>query len=145
MLWSRSKFGSANANVVVDLGHPFINWLVDCFLKVGAIAGFHAIAQGLYDIVRQEKASKRSLEFLARRTVKEALRWGLVGAIYVGMVYAVQEARGIRDWKNVLVGGALAGTAFSFMESNAQHNRIVSSAITGGAIATAAELLRIST
>lgn len=44
--------------------------------------------------------------------------------------------------KNALLGGALTGAALSLTEANPRSDRIVRGAITGGAIATAAEFLR---
>ena len=43
--------------------------------------------------------------------------------------------------KNALLGGALAGAALSLTDSKPRHDRVVQAAITGGAIATAAEFL----
>lgn len=44
--------------------------------------------------------------------------------------------------KNALLGGALTGAALSLTEPNPRSDRVVRGAITGGAIATAAEFLR---
>jgi len=44
--------------------------------------------------------------------------------------------------KNALLGGALTGAALSLTEPNPRSDRIVRGAITGGALATAAEFLR---
>jgi hypothetical protein len=44
--------------------------------------------------------------------------------------------------KNALLGGALTGAALSLTEPNPRADRVISGAITGGAIATAAEFLR---
>ena len=43
--------------------------------------------------------------------------------------------------KNALVGGALVGATLSLIDSNPRHDHVVQAAITGGAIATAAEFL----
>lgn len=44
--------------------------------------------------------------------------------------------------KNALLGGALTGAALPLTEPNPRTDHIISGAITGGAIATAAEFLR---
>ncbi|KAI5078900.1 hypothetical protein GOP47_0006571 [Adiantum capillus-veneris] len=137
-----ANFDSPNVDVMVDMGHPLLNRVVDGFLKVGGVGAVHALAQETYGVVRREEATKRSLELMAQRTGKEAVQWGLVAGVYSGMTYAMQEARGTHDWKNALLGGALTGAALSLTESNPRSDRIITGAITGGAIATAAEFLR---
>ncbi|CAM6025182.1 unnamed protein product [Sphagnum balticum] len=67
---------------------------------------------------------------------------GLVGGMYTGITYATTEARGVHHWKNALLGGALTGAALPLTEPNPRTDHIISGAITGGAIATAAEFLR---
>ncbi|KAH7331465.1 hypothetical protein KP509_20G035000 [Ceratopteris richardii] len=137
-----TRFNSPSVDVIVDMGHPLLNRLVDGFIKVGGVGALHALTQETYGIVRREKASKRSIEIMAQRAGKEAGQWGLIGAIYTGSVYVTQEARGTHDWKNALIGGALTGAALSITDSNRRSDHIITSAITGAAIATAAEFLR---
>ncbi|CAK9235500.1 unnamed protein product [Sphagnum jensenii] len=104
-----------------------------------------AIQAGAQDAVRSlfsEESDQRSLQHAAQRMGKEALQWGLVAGMYTGITYATTEARGVHDWKNALLGGALTGAALSLTEPNPRTDHIISGAITGGAIATAAEFLR---
>lgn len=131
-----------SVDVLVDMGQPLLNRVVDGFLKVGGVGAVQAAAQETYQFVLREETNKKSLECMAQRMGKEAVQWGLVAGVYSGMTYAVQEARGTHDWKNALLGGALAGAALSLTEPNPRRDRIVGGAITGGAIATAAEFLR---
>ncbi|KAJ0084185.1 hypothetical protein Patl1_30916 [Pistacia atlantica] len=65
---------------------------------------------------------------------------GTVGGVYVGMEYGAERLRGTKDWKNAMVGGALTGALIS-AATNKSKDKVVIDAITGGAIATAAEFL----
>ncbi|XP_024532204.1 outer envelope pore protein 16, chloroplastic [Selaginella moellendorffii] len=137
-----TSFDGPNVDVLIDMGHPLLNRIVDGFIKVGGTGALHAAAQESMRYVSQESANKRSLEKSVNQMGKECLQWGMVAGIYSGMTYTMQEARGVHDWKNALLGGALTGAALSLTDSNVTHERVISSAITGGAIATAAEFLR---
>jgi hypothetical protein len=126
----------------VDLGHPLINRVFDGFVKVGGVGAVHAASQDSYRYLVSEETNKKSLEQSVQRIGKDALQWGLVAAVYSGTTYGIQEARGVHDWKNALLGGALTGAALSLTEQNPGTDRVLRGAITGGAIATAAEILR---
>ncbi|KAE8711430.1 Outer envelope pore protein 16 [Hibiscus syriacus] len=71
---------------------------------------------------------------------KEGAYWGTVAGVYVGMEYGVGRIRGTTDWKNAMIGGALTGAVISAATNN-DKERIVSDALTGGAIATASVFL----
>ncbi|KAH9302508.1 hypothetical protein KI387_014091, partial [Taxus chinensis] len=131
-------YKSPNVDVLVDLGHPLVNRVVDGFIKVGGVGALNAASQDAYKLVLQEEANRSSLENMVQNMGKQAVQWGMVAGVYSGMKYGMQEARGVRDWKNAMVGGAVAGAALSLTEPNPRHDRVVQAAITGGAIATAA-------
>ncbi|XP_024372042.1 outer envelope pore protein 16, chloroplastic [Physcomitrium patens] len=137
-----ASFEPAHVDFLVDLGHPMLNRVVDGFVKVGGVGALHAASQDASRFLLQEETNKKSLEMSVQRMGKEAVQWGLVAGVYTGMTYGMQEARGVHDWKNALLGGALTGAALSLTEANPRSDRIVRGAITGGAIATAAEFLR---
>ncbi|KAG8387839.1 hypothetical protein BUALT_Bualt02G0062800 [Buddleja alternifolia] len=75
-----------------------------------------------------------------KKMCKEGAYWGTVGGVYVGMEYGVGKIRGTRDWKNAMIGGALTGAVIS-AAINKNRDNIVMDAITGGAVATAAEFI----
>ncbi|KAI8573873.1 hypothetical protein RHMOL_Rhmol01G0309200 [Rhododendron molle] len=79
-----------------------------------------------------------------KKMCKEGAYWGTVAGVYVGMEYGMGRVRGTRDWKNATLGGALTGALVS-AASNNSRDKIVMDAITGGAIATAAEFLNYLT
>ncbi|KAG6557648.1 hypothetical protein Mapa_000929 [Marchantia paleacea] len=137
-----AQMDAPQIDVLVDLGHPLLNRVFDGFVKVGGVGALHAASQDTYRFLAQEETNKKSVEKMVQRMGKEAVQWGLVAGVYSGMSYGMQEARGVHDWKNALLGGALTGAALSLTESNPSHDRVVRGAITGGAIATAAEFLR---
>jgi hypothetical protein len=59
-----------------------------------------------------------------------------------GVEYGIQRVRGRHDWKNAALGGALTGAIMTLADKHCTKEKIVQTAITGGAIATANELLR---
>ncbi|PON64204.1 Mitochondrial inner membrane translocase subunit [Trema orientale] len=111
-----------NVDVTIDMGNPFLNLTVDGFLKIGTIAATRAAAEDAYHIIRK----------------------GTVAGVYVGMEYGVERIRGTRDWKNAMIGGALTGAVVS-IASNNDKDKVLVNAITGGAIATAAEFINYLT
>ncbi|KAJ9548275.1 hypothetical protein OSB04_020818 [Centaurea solstitialis] len=84
--------------------------------------------------------SKHNVEDALKKMCKEGAYWGAVAGVYVGMEYGIERVRGTRDWKNAMIGGALTGALVSAVSSN-KGDRIITDAITGGAIATAAEFI----
>ncbi|KAL7247509.1 hypothetical protein ACSBR2_002426 [Camellia fascicularis] len=116
----RSRFAgslmSPKVDLMIDMGNPFLNLTVDGFLKIGTVAAAKAAAEETYDIFKS----------------------GTIAGVYVGMEYGMERVRGTRDWKNAMLGGALAGALVS-AASNSNRDKIVMDSIAGGAIATAAE------
>ncbi|MCO5562661.1 hypothetical protein L7F22_016289 [Adiantum nelumboides] len=137
-----TDFETPNVDVLIDLGHPLLNRMVDGFVKVGGVGALHAASQDATNVLLSGETNKKSFEHMAQRMGKEAVQWGLVAGIYSGTTYGMQEARGVHDWKNALLGGALTGVALSLTEPNVRSDGILLGAITGGAVATAAEFLR---
>ncbi|XP_059430183.1 outer envelope pore protein 16, chloroplastic-like [Corylus avellana] len=135
-------------DVAIDTGNAFFNHTIDGFLKIGAVAATRAAAEDAYDAAKRGSISRHNLEHSLKKMCKEGAYWGTVAAVYVGMEYAVEGARGTRDWKNATIGGALTGAITGALISAAGHNnkdKVVVDAITGAAIATAAEFLNYLT
>eukprot|EP00249_Psilotum_nudum_P026972 c34144_g1_i1 orf=101-544(+) len=140
-----ASVSSPTVEVIVDMGHPFLNRTVDGFLKIGGVGAAHAAAQEIFRCLKKESASKRDFEQAVKKMGKEGLHWGLVAGVYTGMQYGMERVRGKRDWKNALLGGALTGALLAFGEKSYNKDTMIQSAITGGAIATASEFLRYLT
>ena len=136
---------SPSVDVVIDMGHPFLNRTVDGFLKIGTVGFAHAAAQDIYTNLRKESVSKHDLEHMVKRMGREGLQWGVVAGVYCGMEYGMERVRGKRDWKNALLGGALTGALLTFGDRKYSRDKMIEGAITGGAVATACELLRYIT
>ncbi|RVW65829.1 Outer envelope pore protein 16-1, chloroplastic [Vitis vinifera] len=153
--------------VMIDMGNPFLNLTVDGFLKIGTVAAARAAAEEAYYVVKRGNISRHTVEHSARvnltsrdlslcfpmyskfsrqlkKMCKEAAYWGTVAGVYVGMEYGAERIRGTRDWKNAMIGGALTGAIIS-SACEKSRDKIVVGAITGGAIATAAEFLNYLT
>ncbi|XP_051120885.1 outer envelope pore protein 16, chloroplastic [Andrographis paniculata] len=133
-------FSSPKVDVVVDMGNPFLNHTIDGFLKIGTVAAAKVAADETYHIVKRGNISSHKFEQSLKKMCKEGVYWGTMAGVYVGMEYGVERIRGTRDWKNAMLGGALTG-AFLSAAGNNHRDKIVADAITGGAVATAAELL----
>ncbi|KAK3206265.1 hypothetical protein Dsin_020311 [Dipteronia sinensis] len=127
-------------DVAIDLGNPLLNLTVDGFLKIGAVAATRSAAEDVYHIVRKGSLSEHNFEQTLKKTCKEGAYWGTVAGVYVGMEYGMERVRGTRDWKNALIGGVLTGALVSAAGNN-NADKVVIDAITGGAIATAAEFI----
>lgn len=126
------------------MGNPFLNLTVDGFLKIGSVAATRAAAEDAYHVVRKGTISTHNFENTLKKMCKEGAYWGTVAGVYVGMEYGVERIRGTRDWKNAMIGGALTGALIS-AASNKNRDKVVIDAITGGAVATAAEFINYLT
>ncbi|KAG6415477.1 hypothetical protein SASPL_122888 [Salvia splendens] len=131
---------NGKVNLAVDLGDPFLNHVVDGFFKIGAVAVGKVAVEETYHVVARGSVSKKNFEHSLKKMCKEGAYWGAVAGLYVGMEYGVERVRGTRDWKNAMVGGALTGALVSAVGNN-NRDKIVLDAITGGAVATAAEFI----
>ncbi|XP_028790084.1 outer envelope pore protein 16-2, chloroplastic-like [Neltuma alba] len=150
-----------------DFGHPLLNRVSNSFLKAAAIGAIQAVSREAYftavegagldnggSIVPDVSDSKRarfpglggetnskSLEAMVKNSGKESFQWGLAAGLYSGLTYGLKEARGVHDWKNSAVAGALTGATLALTSENSSHEKIVQTAITGAAVSTAANLL----
>ncbi|KDP34497.1 hypothetical protein JCGZ_11047 [Jatropha curcas] len=138
------SLSTPRVDVAIDMGNPFLNLTVDGFLKIGTVAATRALAEDAYYVVKRGNISRRNLEQTLKKMCKEGAYWGTVAGVYVGMEYGMERIRGTRDWKNAMLGGALTGALIS-AASNKGKDKIVTDAITGGAIATAATFLNYLT
>ncbi|KAK9186156.1 hypothetical protein WN943_026518 [Citrus x changshan-huyou] len=149
----KSSFAGAlttpRVDVGIDTGNDFLNHTVDGFLKIGAVAATRAVAEDTYNIVKGGNFSRHHLEHALKKMCKEGAYWGTVAGVYVGMEYGVEKVRGTKDWlslsldilqKNAMIGGAFTGALVSAVGKN-KRDKVVMDALTGGAIAAAAEFL----
>ncbi|KAG8372900.1 hypothetical protein BUALT_Bualt12G0115200 [Buddleja alternifolia] len=85
--------------------------------------------------------NRKSVEALVKSTGKESMQWGLTAGMYSGLTYGLKETRGVHDWKNSALAGAITGAALALTSEEHSHEQVVQCAITGAAISTAANLL----
>ncbi|KAK6122582.1 hypothetical protein DH2020_043665 [Rehmannia glutinosa] len=85
--------------------------------------------------------NRKSVEALVKSTGKESMQWGLAAGVYSGLTYGLKEARGVHDWKNSALAGAITGAALALTSDDHSHEQVMQCAITGAAISTAANLL----
>ncbi|KAM0996296.1 hypothetical protein ACFX2C_006317 [Malus domestica] len=144
----RSSFSGAltgpQVDVVIDLGNPFLNHTVDGFLKIGTVAATRAVAEDAFSAAKNGSISTSDFKHTLKKMCKEGAYWGTVAGVYVGAEYGIERVRGHRDWKNAMLGGALTGALVS-AASKENKDKILVDAITGGAIATAAEFINYLT
>ncbi|KAI3694628.1 hypothetical protein L1987_77596 [Smallanthus sonchifolius] len=139
-----SSISSPKVEVFVDMGNPLLNHTVDGFLKIGTVSAAKVAAEETYHMVKRGSVSKHNLENSLKKMCKEGAYWGTIAGVYVGMEYGVERVRGTRDWKNAMIGGAVTGALVSAASSN-KRDKIIMDAITGGAVATAAEFINYLT
>ncbi|KQK07977.1 hypothetical protein BRADI_2g38750v3 [Brachypodium distachyon] len=111
------------------------------YVQVGACK---VAAEDAFECLHKGNVSTNKLEHTLKKMCKEGAYWGTVAGVYVGMEYGVERIRGRSDWKNALIGGVVSGALIS-AASNSHRDKIVKDAITGGAIATAAEFINYLT
>ncbi|XP_021754410.1 outer envelope pore protein 16, chloroplastic-like [Chenopodium quinoa] len=134
----RSSF--AKVDVVIDTGNPLLDRTVDGLLLLEA----RAVAEDAYHIAKKGSLSSKDLEHSLKKMCKEGAYWGTVAGVYTGVEYGLRRARGTNDWKNAMLAGALTGALASAV-TNGNKDKIVTDALTGGAVATAAELINYLT
>ncbi|KAM7463137.1 hypothetical protein LguiA_031258 [Lonicera macranthoides] len=144
-----------------DLGHPLLNRISESFVKAAGIGAVQAVSReayftavesgsrdGAHTVTKKQRfpdlkgeTNKKSIEALVKSTGKESFQWGMAAGMYSGLTYGLKEARGVHDWKNSAVAGAITGAALALTSEDSSHEQIVQCAITGAAISTAANLL----
>ncbi|KAK1357273.1 Outer envelope pore protein 16, chloroplastic [Heracleum sosnowskyi] len=132
---------SPKVDVFIDTGNQFLNHTVDGFLKIGSVGVARAAAQETYNAVAKGNVD---LEQSLTKMCKEGVFFGTTAGVYVGMDYGMEKIRGTRDWKNALLAGAATGALVSAVGNN-KRDKIVQDAITGGAVATAAQFINYLT
>ncbi|KAJ4977929.1 hypothetical protein NE237_008709 [Protea cynaroides] len=138
------SLSSPKVDFVIDMGNPLLNRTVDGFLKIGTVAATRVAAEETFHCLRQGSVSGNKLEHSLKKMCKEGAHWGTIAGVYVGMEYGMERIRGRRDWKNAMLGGAVSGALIS-AASNNNRDKVVVDAITGAAVATAAEFLNYLT
>ncbi|XP_024372694.1 outer envelope pore protein 16, chloroplastic isoform X4 [Physcomitrium patens] len=126
-------------NVYMDTGNPQLNCTLDSVLKISGIGAAHAATQEAYSLLKKEvPTTKCDLERIVKKAGREGLQWG----IYAGIEYGMERARGKQDWKNAAVGGVVTGAMLSVSDGIINQDKMVRTALTAGALATAADLLK---
>ncbi|XP_042469525.1 outer envelope pore protein 16, chloroplastic-like [Zingiber officinale] len=138
------SISSPRIDVAIDMGNPFLNRTVDGFLKIGTVAASRVAAEETFHFVHKGSISKGKIEDALKRMCKEGAYWGTVAGVYVGVEYGMERARGTKDWKNAMLGGALTGLLISAVSNN-NRDKVFKDAITAGAVATAAEFINYLT
>ncbi|XP_054805358.1 outer envelope pore protein 16-2, chloroplastic-like isoform X2 [Prosopis cineraria] len=128
-----------------DFGHPLLNRVSNSFLKAAAIGAVQAVAREAYFTAVEgagiDNASGIVPDVSDARKARFPGLGGLAAGLYSGLTYGLKEARGVHDWKNSAVVGALTGATLALTSENSSHEKIVQSAITGAAVSAAANLL----
>ncbi|XP_021774095.1 outer envelope pore protein 16-2, chloroplastic-like [Chenopodium quinoa] len=144
-----------------DLGHPLLNRIAHSFIKAAGIGALQAVSREAYFTVVEGvgidstdgngakkkipdlrgETNRKSIEALVKSTGKESFQWGLAAGVFSGLTYGLNEACGYHDWKNSAVAGAITGMTLALTTDDTTHEQVVQSAITGAAIATAANML----
>ncbi|TVU04407.1 hypothetical protein EJB05_50011 [Eragrostis curvula] len=132
----------------IDMGIPWMNRAVHGFLNVGAVAACKVAAEDTSEFISTGVASENKLERSLKKMCKEGAYWGAVAGLYEAMEYGVERIRDQNGWTNAMIGGAITGAlvsaatvAVAGASTDNYRGRVIKGAITGGAVATAAELI----
>ncbi|XP_078435348.1 outer plastid envelope protein 16-1 [Wolffia australiana] len=124
----------------IDTGNAFLNRAADGFFTIGAVAVAKVAVEETYHCLQKGSLSENALKESLKKMCKEGAYWGTVAGAYAGTEYAIQRIRGKKDWKNSLYGGFITG-ALVAAASKKNRDDVVKAAITGGAVATAANFI----
>ncbi|XP_076945690.1 outer envelope pore protein 16-2, chloroplastic-like [Bidens hawaiensis] len=146
-----------------DLGHPLLNRIAGSFVTAASIGAVQVVSREACLTAFENASGDRtslgspkkhnpfrhlrgeigsnSIEGLVKVTGKESIQWGLAAGTYSGLTYGLKEARGIHDWKDSAVAGAMMGAALALTSNDSSRDQIVQFAITGAAVSAAANLL----
>ncbi|XP_024370067.1 outer envelope pore protein 16, chloroplastic isoform X2 [Physcomitrium patens] len=129
--------------VFMDTGNLALNSTLDGVLKISGVGAAHAATQETYSLMRKVTSTgRRDIEKIVVKAGKEGLQWGMVAGMYAGFAYGIEKARGKQDW-NAAVGGALTGVILSVSDGRMSQDKMVRTALTASALATAADFLKI--
>ncbi|CAN1282850.1 Outer envelope pore protein 16-1, chloroplastic [Linum perenne] len=126
--------------VAIDTGNPVLDLTADGFLKTAGVAAIRVLADDTFHAAKRGSLSGNDIEKSLKKMCKEGAYWGAVGGVYVGLEYGMQRIRGTSDWKNAMLGGMATGALMSAATTK-NTDKVISDAIAGGAIATAAKFL----
>ncbi|KAE9600645.1 Mitochondrial inner membrane translocase subunit Tim17/Tim22/Tim23/peroxisomal protein PMP24 [Lupinus albus] len=145
MSWNSASgsLSTPTVDVAIDMGNPFLNLTLDAFIKIGTVAASRAVAEDTFHVIKKGSISSNDFEKTLKKMCIEGAYWGTVAGVYVGLEYGVERIRGHRDW-NATIGGAITGALVSAVSNNKKES-IAIDAITGAAVATAAEIINYLT
>ncbi|KAI3687170.1 hypothetical protein L1987_80863 [Smallanthus sonchifolius] len=160
-----------NTGALFDLGHPLLNRIAGSFVTAAGVGAVQAVSREACFTAFENASGDRtnitgpkkhnpfrglrgetnggSIEGLVKVTGKDSMQWGnkmlptlcLAAGVYSGLTYGLKEARGVHDWKNSVVAGAMTGAALALTLDDSSRDQIVRSTITGAAVSTVANLL----
>ncbi|KAI3821780.1 hypothetical protein L1987_09352 [Smallanthus sonchifolius] len=152
-----------NTGPLFDLGHPLLNRIAGSFVTAAGVGAVQAVSREACFTAFENASGDRtnitgpkkhnpfrglrgetnggSIEGLVKVTRKESMQWGLAAGVYSGLTYGLKEARGVHDWKNSVVAGAMTGATLALTLDDSSRDQVVRFAITGAAVSTAANLL----
>ncbi|RCV15548.1 hypothetical protein SETIT_3G064900v2 [Setaria italica] len=141
VVWLGSRWWPNNG---IAAGSPVLNRAVRAFRNAAAVAACKVAAEDAFHCFATGDVSKHKLEHSLKKICKEGAYWGTAAGVYGAMESTVEEMRGRTDWKNAVIGGALAGAVMSAATGagrNSRRDKVVKDAIAGAAIAAAAEFI----
>ncbi|XP_008648644.1 uncharacterized protein [Zea mays] len=116
------------------------------FVGVGAVAACKVAAEDAVDCLSEGGVSRHQP---GRSSLKKICREGAAAGAFETLEFGAELMRGRSDWKNAVIGGALAGAAVSVADGyynrshggNAGTPQVIKAAVAGGAIGAALELI----
>ncbi|CAL4910690.1 unnamed protein product [Urochloa decumbens] len=145
VVWLGSRWWPNTNSITGSLftGSPVLNRAVHAFRSAAAIAACKVAAEDTFHCITTGDVSKHKLGQSLKKICNEGAYWGTAAGVYGAMESTVEEMRGRTDWKNAVIGGALAGAVMSAATAgrNGHTDKVVKDAIASAAIAAAAEFV----
>ncbi|KAF8667144.1 hypothetical protein HU200_053332 [Digitaria exilis] len=148
VVWLGSRWWPSNNGVAATesffAGSPVLSRAARAFRNAAVVAACRVAAEDAFHcLTTTGGVSKHRLDRSLKKICKDSAYWGTAAGVYVAMESTVEEIRGRTDWKNAVIGGALAVAVMSAATAGKRSHRdkVVKDAIAGAAIAAAVEFI----
>ncbi|KAF8725651.1 hypothetical protein HU200_020194 [Digitaria exilis] len=148
VVWLGSRWWPSNNGVAATesffAGSPVLSRAARAFRNAAVVAACKVAAEDAFHcFTTAGGVSKHKLDRSVSASTSMIGRTSTAAGVYVAMESTVEEIRGRTDWKNAVIGGALAGAVMSAATAGRRSHRdkVVKDAIAGAAIAAAVEFI----
>jgi hypothetical protein len=130
------------------LANAIILTFIAMLLKVPRLSKFlgcHLLFIDMFDHLNAKPKAISCIPWQLQsvRASHEALHYGVAGGVYTVVKAGSQRLRGVDDWKNAIIGGAVAGAVYGIMDSRSKNDykKLLHHTVSGACIAIGGEIL----